>query len=109
MLMQRDSITIDGKAVGIVGEGQGSRKPVASASGSGVPLMPRQATRSRGRVGLASVRGGRGRGGLGSGMSTRPAGATGVSTDQGGDAKMNDTAARGSAKSQNDFRAMLSQ
>ncbi|GAA5875208.1 hypothetical protein JCM3774_004169 [Rhodotorula dairenensis] len=111
VLMQRDSITIDGKAVGIVGEGQGSRKPATSAAGSEVPLMPRQATRSRGRVGLAGargVRGGRGRGGLGSGMSTRPAAATDASKDEGGDSKMDDTAASGSAKSQNDFRAMLS-
>ncbi|GAA5982729.1 hypothetical protein JCM10908_006763 [Rhodotorula pacifica] len=110
VLMQRDSITIDGKSVGIVGEGQGGRKPVTSAAGSEVPLMPRQATRSRGRVGLAGARGGRGgrgRGGLGFSASTRPAAEASATANQGGDAKMDGTESNSAKKSQDDFRAML--
>lgn len=111
MLMQRDSITVDGKAVGIVGEGPGSRNHVAGAAGSDVPLMPRQATRSRGRVGLAGGRGGRGgrgRGGLGFVASARPAAEASASKDEGGDSKMDAPEASASKKSQDDFRAMLS-
>ena len=111
VLMQRDSITVDGKSVGIAGEGQGSRKHVSGAAGSDVPLMPRQATRSRGRVGLAGARGGRGgrgRGGLGFVASTRPTAEASARKDEGGDSKMDAPEASASKKSQDDFRAMLS-
>ncbi|GAA5954263.1 hypothetical protein JCM8115_003354 [Rhodotorula mucilaginosa] len=111
VLMQRDSITVDGKSVGIAGEGQGSRKHVSGAAGFDVPLMPRQATRSRGRVGLAGARGGRGgrgRGGLGFVASTRPTAEASARKDEGGDSKMDAPEASASKKSQDDFRAMLS-
>ncbi|GAA5869364.1 hypothetical protein JCM8547_008653 [Rhodosporidiobolus lusitaniae] len=111
VLMRRSSITIDGTPVEVLGEGKqtrtaGGKKPVAAGEGGAVPMMPRQASRGRGRVGLAGGRGRGGRGGIGMGRTAAPAPAAstsgeGSSTGGGGGA------AAGGAKSQDDFRAML--
>ncbi|GAA5883487.1 hypothetical protein JCM16303_003825 [Sporobolomyces ruberrimus] len=124
VLMQRDSITVDDTPVEVFADGRQVRtaqgkKPVASAGGSAstggggpsaassdVPLMPRQASRGRGRVGLAGGRG-RGRGGRGG------LGAAGVAaaraTAAGEDSATSSTSETtgGDSKGQDAFRAML--
>lgn len=110
--MQTDSITVDGKAVEISGEGtRAGRKGGAEAGGPGPALMPRQAARGRSRVGLAGARGGRGgrgRGGLGFAASARPApSSVADSKQEAGDAKMESADTAADTKSQDDFRAML--
>jgi len=78
-------------------------------------MMPRQATRSRGRVGLVGTRGRGGRGGrlgIGSGRSVGSLAAQGQagSAAAGGDATMAGPSGEKPAvegKSQDDFRAML--
>ncbi|GAA5836247.1 hypothetical protein JCM11251_001440 [Rhodosporidiobolus azoricus] len=119
VLMQRDSITVDGTPVEILTDTRqartaGGRKP-AAAKGGDVPLMPRQASRGRGRVGLAGGRGGRGgRMGLGARGAIAAASASG-GAGAGAGAARSSTAVEGEkaappaagAKSQEDFRAML--
>ncbi|GAA6026461.1 hypothetical protein JCM8202_005309 [Rhodotorula sphaerocarpa] len=112
VLMQTDSITVDGKAVEISGEGtRAGRKGGAEAGGPGPALMPRQAARGRNRVGLAGARGGRGgrgRGGLGFAAGARPAPPPAAdSREEAGDAKMESADTAADTKSQDDFRAML--
>ncbi|BGP52072.1 Splicing factor [Rhodotorula kratochvilovae] len=123
VLMQRDALLIGGQQVTLLSEGRQTRAPGggggqggrnASAAGEGeapVPMMPRQASRGRGRVGLVGGRGG-GRGGrLGIGAG-RSVGALAAAA-QGGDAASARTSAGGEGekpaegKSQDDFRAML--
>ncbi|GAA5990216.1 hypothetical protein JCM11641_001820 [Rhodosporidiobolus odoratus] len=119
LLMHRSSFTIDGTPVEILTEGRqartaGGKKPPAATGGAAkdVPLMPRQASRGRGRVGLAGGRGGRGgRMGLGAGRAAQSAaavpkeGETGAKAVQSGEAPT--AAERASGKSVDDFRAML--
>lgn len=79
------------------------RKPAATkAAGAGgdAPMLPRQASRGRGRVGLVGGRGGRGRPGIGS----RGGGNVGSAASSGGQAA---SAPSSAGKSQDDFRAML--
>ncbi|GAA5883970.1 hypothetical protein JCM6882_002087 [Rhodosporidiobolus microsporus] len=119
VLMQRASITVDGTPVEILTDTRqartaGGRKP-AAAKGGDVPLMPRQASRGRGRVGLAGGRGGRGgRMGLGArgavAAASAASAAAGASSSTAGEAKEGAQAsapAAAGAKSQDDFRAML--
>lgn len=100
ILLLRDTFTIDGTPVEIFSRGAQARtvdgkKP---AAGPGASLVPRQASRSRGRVAVAGGRGrgGRGRGGLGSGNAPRPAAV---------EAKIEGATAKN--QSQDDFRALL--
>ncbi|GAA6059133.1 hypothetical protein JCM10212_003880 [Sporobolomyces blumeae] len=122
VLMQRDSIEVDSTPVEVLADGRQARaangkkphpsstastsnKPSGGAGGGDVPLMPRQASRGRGRVGLAGGRGrGRGgaRGGLGFAAAARPAEGTSPAGESSGGPK-----AEGDTKSQDDFRAML--
>ncbi|TNY18454.1 hypothetical protein DMC30DRAFT_53948 [Rhodotorula diobovata] len=126
VLMQRDAMLINGQQVTLLAEGRqtrpaaGGAKQGTGATGEGapnaLPMMPRQATRSRGRVGLVGGRGRGGRGGrlgIGAGRSVGSLAAQGQegassSGDAPGDASMaapGDKSAEG--KSQDDFRAML--
>ncbi|GAA5825178.1 hypothetical protein JCM5353_002251 [Sporobolomyces roseus] len=118
VLMQRDSITVDDTPVEVLADGrqvrpaQGKKTSTttgSSAASADVPLMPRQASRGRGRVGLAGGRGrGRGgRGGLGAAgvaaaRSTAAADST-ESTSTNAAADPNGADSRG----QDAFRAML--
>ncbi|GAA5845158.1 hypothetical protein JCM3766R1_002090 [Sporobolomyces carnicolor] len=121
VLMQRDSITVDGTPVEVFADGKQVRtakgkNPVArstteaSSTGAGaaaseVPLMPRQASRGRGRVGLAGGRGGRGgRGGLG--VARNAPATTATLAGPGATSSSSETNGAGS-KGQDDFRAML--
>ncbi|GAA6013848.1 hypothetical protein JCM11491_000444 [Sporobolomyces phaffii] len=128
VLMQRDSILVDDKKVDVFADGrqvrtaQGKNPATAREEGGAattttttktktndVPLMPRQASRGRGRVGLAGGRGGRGgRGGLGfggrGGSGAAAAGATPPSADPG----TGTGGGQGEPKGQDAFRAMLS-
>lgn len=107
--MQRDDIKVDGQAVGITGEA--ARKAAATGDGPSASLMPRQAGRGRGRIGLAGARGGRGgrgRGGLGFGGSTRPASTVTSSQGDTGAVKMETAEVNSAEKSQDEFRKMLS-
>ncbi|POY75020.1 hypothetical protein BMF94_1996 [Rhodotorula taiwanensis] len=109
VLMQRDDIKVDGQAVGITGEA--ARKAAATGDGPSASLMPRQAGRGRGRIGLAGARGGRGgrgRGGLGFGGSTRPASTVTSSQGDTGAVKMETAEVNSAEKSQDEFRKMLS-
>ncbi|GAA6015137.1 hypothetical protein JCM10207_003614 [Rhodosporidiobolus poonsookiae] len=119
-LMQRDSLTVDGIPVEILTEGRQTRPAAGggsaakkAAAGGDVPLMPRQASRGRGRVGLAGGRGGRGgRAGIGAGRSVaavQAAAAGGEGAEQGASGAVagGEAAAAAGAKSQDDFRAML--
>ncbi|GAA5937957.1 U6 snRNP complex subunit PRP24 [Sporobolomyces koalae] len=125
VLMQRDSITVDDTPVEVFADGRQVRtaqgkKPVTttttdktkniSSSSTDVPLMPRQASRGRGRVGLA---GGRGRGGRGAAAfvsaprgGTTASGSTTSTTTTTTTTGSNDATASDS-RGQDDFRAML--
>ncbi|GAA5897738.1 hypothetical protein JCM5296_000867 [Sporobolomyces johnsonii] len=114
VLMHRDSIAVDGVPVEVLAEGRQTRtaagKKPSSAPAKDVPLMPRQASRGRGRVGLAGGRGARG-GRMGLGARPLPAQAVAATTAEGAStsgegAAVESTPAAG-AKSQDDFRAML--
>ncbi|GAA6048750.1 hypothetical protein JCM3770_003941 [Rhodotorula araucariae] len=120
VLMQRDALLIGGQRVMLFSEGRQTR-PAAGGPGSGgrraaaatgegetpVPMMPRQATRGRGRVGLVGGRGGRGgRLGIGAGRSVGALAARAQGGTAGaGVSGEGEKAADG--KSQDDFRAML--
>ncbi|BGP20599.1 hypothetical protein JCM10213_007133 [Rhodosporidiobolus nylandii] len=111
-LMQRSSITVDGTPVEILTEGRqartaGGKKPTAGPA-KDVPLMPRQASRGRGRVGLAGGRGGRG-GRMGIGARSAPTATSSAVGDAGSGASGEGEKAPPvpSAKSVDDFRAML--
>ncbi|GAA5854941.1 hypothetical protein JCM9279_003579 [Rhodotorula babjevae] len=131
VLMQRESLVIGGQPVTLLAEGRQARPAAGgggrngspgggsgAASGEGpgeLPMMPRQATRSRGRVGLVGTRGRGGRGGrlgIGSGRSVgslAAQGQAGSSTSAGSDATMAGPSGEQpvEGKSQDDFRAML--
>lgn len=118
VLMQRDSITVDDTPVEVMADGrqvrpaQGKKATTtagSTAASADVPLMPRQASRGRGRVGLAGGRG-RGRGGRGG------LGAAGVAAARSTQAADSSESTSGSAASdangadargQDAFRAML--
>ncbi|GAA6038706.1 hypothetical protein JCM8097_002356 [Rhodosporidiobolus ruineniae] len=120
-LMHRTSLTLLGTdtPLEIFAEGRqartaGGKAPVKGAgkSGGDVPLMPRQASRGRGRVGLAGGRGGRGgRMGIGA-RSAASVAAAAAKTEEGGAGEAVPVAGGSgsggaASKSQDDFRAML--
>lgn len=112
VLMHKDSITIDGAEVEIMTAGaqartaQGKKPDAAKRSGGGdIPMLPRQAQRGRGKLGLGlRGRGGIGRGGIGSGTTGRTASTTAAGTTGAPESGVGGST---SAKSQDDFRAML--
>ncbi|BGP27978.1 Splicing factor [Rhodotorula toruloides] len=113
VLMQHDSMTVDGKKVELAAERPRQNRSGGSwpAQGTGdAPLVPRVTSRGRGRgrVALGGGRGGRGgqggRLGLGAG---RPAAAAAFTIAASGDTQMADASAAGSSKGQDAFRAML--
>lgn len=94
--MAKDSITIDDVPVEVSAYGRQVRNADGKkpAGTEGEKLMPRQASRGRGRVGLAGARGSRGRPGLGARGTPGPGAAA-------------TPAAPGGGRSQDDFRALL--
>ncbi|KAM0751866.1 hypothetical protein T439DRAFT_325059 [Meredithblackwellia eburnea MCA 4105] len=102
VLMVKDSITIDDVPVEVSAFGRQARNAdgnhPAKAAAEGEKLMPRQASRGRGRVGLGA-RGGRGRPGLGA----RPQAA--LASAASGSSRT--PAASSGGRSQDDFRALL--
>lgn len=109
--MHKDSITVDGAAVEIMSAGaqartaQGKKPDAAKRSGGGggdVPMLPRQAQRGRGKLGLGM----RGRGGAGRGGASMT-GRSAAAEAGPGAATATDATAGSTTKSQDDFRAML--
>ena len=102
--MSKDSILVDDtpveiSAIGRQVRGADGTKPAGAGTTGGDRLMPRQASRGRGRVGLMGARGARGRPGLGAGpaktTTTTPGAAAPVASGS------------GAGRSQDDFRALL--
>ncbi|KAK4702065.1 squamous cell carcinoma antigen recognized by T-cells 3, partial [Phenoliferia sp. Uapishka_3] len=108
ILMSKDSILVDDVPVEVTALGRQVRtaegKKPSGAGADGERLMPRQASRGRGRVGLAGARGSRGRPGLGA----RPLAVPTASVPVASTSSSTPAAAAGAARrSQDDFRALL--
>lgn len=107
--MSKDSILVDDAIVEISAIGRqvytaDGKKP-AGAGADGDRLMPRQASRGRGRVGLAGARGSRGRPGLGARPLVVPASAGTPVAAATPAAPV--ASGSGGGRSQDDFRALL--